>query len=88
MRKYETFITELICLECGYVNTIQRNINKKKEIGHIKDLYCPSCKADTKYYEVGNYDEYKARLDFFGPKNSEQQKIYDLINNYEGPLKR
>lgn len=42
---------ELVCLNCGNIDTIQR-VKCSKGFGHIKDLWCYKCKNVTKHYEI------------------------------------
>ncbi len=43
--------SQLLCLSCkNLVYNIPRNYGQR-EIGHIKDLYCPWCKKVTKCQE-------------------------------------
>lgn len=44
--------TDLVCLECGNVNTICRKKSKLKSCGHIKHMYCYNCQKICKHYEV------------------------------------
>ena len=50
--KKKTYLTELVCLNCGNIDIIQRLYYHKKSIGHIKDLWCYKCKEKTKNYEI------------------------------------
>ena len=52
MKQTRLASTDLICLECGYVNTIIRSGDRLKDDEHIKDIYCPICKDDRKYLEL------------------------------------
>jgi len=54
--------TDLICSTCGYIQTIQRKQSKRKKELHIKDLYCPFCKKDTKFIELVDKDKYYNKL--------------------------
>ena len=54
--------TDLICSTCGYIQTIQRKQSKRKKELHIKDLYCPACKKDTKFIELVDKDKYYNKL--------------------------
>jgi len=47
-------ITELICSSCGSRFQLPRTLPKQKPIGHVKDLWCPTCYEVTKYIEIGN----------------------------------
>jgi len=42
---------EFTCPECGQVITLPRKSSKKRKRGHIKDLYCPTCKEVRKFVE-------------------------------------
>ena len=44
--------TDLVCLNCGNVSTIQRKIGRTKCVGHIKNLYCDKCRDVQSFYEV------------------------------------
>ena len=77
----KTVKTDLICSECGYIFPIFRKANKQKKELHIKDLYCPLCKKDTKHLEMKNGDIYLMKI---GEKkesdrNEEEKKILRLI---------
>jgi len=43
----------LVCRECGYPAYIQRRLARLKKEGHVKHLYCPSCKRTTAHIEKG-----------------------------------
>ena len=53
--------TDLVCLNCGNIVTIQRIVGRFKNIGHIKDLYCSVCKSTQKHYEVQDADLFKLK---------------------------
>ena len=44
--------SDLVCLNCGNIVTIQRKVGNARPVGHIKDLYCYKCQKLTKQYEV------------------------------------
>ena len=50
--------TDLICLECGNINTIQRRKGRGKAIGHIKTMYCPLCMNIVDHYEVQDVSKF------------------------------
>ncbi len=52
MRNNNIYRSDLVCLECGNVDTIFRQSKKSRGVSHIKDLYCYKCKTETKHYEV------------------------------------
>lgn len=58
----EIISTYLICLMCGEITTIQRVKNKQKQKNHIKDMYCPICKKDSKYIELKDKNIYYIKL--------------------------
>lgn len=45
-----------VCMECGMVIPLPRKHGKRRERGHIKDIYCPGCKKETKFRERRNGD--------------------------------
>ncbi len=49
--KGNMYISHLKCPECGLDFPIPRYRGRKREEGHIKDLYCPRCKAVRKMIE-------------------------------------
>ena len=53
-RTYQS--TNLWCKECGNVSTIRRSGGRKKELLHVKHMYCPNCKETTAHLE--NLEEY------------------------------
>ena len=52
MKKHgDIYISELHCTECNTVFPIPRRRAKRREKGHIKDLWCYRCKKITKFKE-------------------------------------
>ena len=47
-----------ICTVCGNRFPLMRDHGNQRERGHIKDLWCPFCKADRKFLEVRRGDSY------------------------------
>lgn len=43
--------TYLKCPDCGNVQSIYRKLNKQREEGHCKHLWCYRCRAVTKHTE-------------------------------------
>ena len=44
--------TQLVCMNCGNIVTIQRRISRLKNVGHVKHLFCYKCDSVQKHYEV------------------------------------
>lgn len=60
MRKHRYMkISQLICTECGAEMRIPRMHCAQREKGHLKDMYCPMCKRDTKFKEIRYNEFYK-----------------------------
>lgn len=59
MRK-KRFMDYSICLcsQCGFRMTIPREHGNHRKNKHVKDLWCPSCKAEQKFIEIKNRDYY------------------------------
>ena len=49
MRKMET--SKLICEQCGTDMLIPRNRGQRREQGHVKHMYCYTCKETTAFIE-------------------------------------
>ena len=64
MMPFNTTRTDLVCLNCGNVTSIQRKSNKQKKISHIKDLWCYKCLQITKHYEVRDIDKFILNFNF------------------------
>lgn len=59
MKKSPYKSTDLVCLDCGSVVTINRKLNRQKNVGHIKDMYCPYCNKEVKFFEVKDVSIFK-----------------------------
>lgn len=59
MKKQVTTISYFVCHECGLEMPLSRVKCLRREKGHIKDLYCPTCKKVQKFKEIRNIDFYK-----------------------------
>lgn len=53
-KRSDMYISELRCTICGAVFPIPRMKHKKRERGHIKDLWCYRCAKTTKFEENKN----------------------------------
>ena len=54
-KRNDNIIMSYQCNHCGKKVTVPRQIGRQRGIGHIKDMWCPFCKADSKFREVGVY---------------------------------
>ena len=52
-------LSMFICSECGNTFPIMRNHGQHRERGHVKDIWCPYCKAERKFMEVRRTDYYE-----------------------------
>ena len=52
-------ISTFVCPDCGTEMPIPRWHGRRREKGHIKDLYCPKCKKTQKFKEFNNKECYK-----------------------------
>ena len=52
-------ISTFVCPDCGTEMPIPRWLGRRREKGHIKDLYCPKCKKIQKFKEFNNKECYK-----------------------------
>lgn len=52
-------MSTFVCPECGFEMQLPRKHSKLREKGHIKDIYCPGCKAVRKFKEYTYKQCYK-----------------------------
>ena len=43
------------CPDCQNKMTAWKKDSRRTAIGHIKDMYCPYCKAEKKFVQISNY---------------------------------
>ena len=55
MFRRDTVEKELICIVCGHIMFVPRLITRDRGVGHIKDMWCPSCMMSQKHIEKGNF---------------------------------
>lgn len=41
----------MTCVDCGKQFPIMRNHGERRAKGHIKDMWCPWCKKESKFVE-------------------------------------
>lgn len=49
-------ISDMYCVKCGGHMTVPRPRRKAREKSHLKDMYCPYCKTESKFLEVREKD--------------------------------
>ena len=81
-----TVRSDLICTMCGEVITIQRNKVKLYKPGHIKDLWCPNCKKDRKFYELKDADTYYYKILYKQNRTKEEEYIFNLLDKRKEDL--
>lgn len=80
-------LTELICPNCGEIVTIQRTSNRLKKEGHIKDLYCPSCKKTRKFIEIVDRDKCYYNLLYKNNLTQLEQLVFSYLNKNKTKVK-
>ena len=83
MKKVQYKNTDLVCLECGYVATIPRKISKQKRIGHIKDMFCPFCNKEVKFFEVKDISIFKEICRYEEDLTKEELFVMNLLKERE-----
>ena len=68
--------SDLVCLKCGNIVTIQRKVGSDRPVGHIKDLYCYKCLKVTKHYEVRDVSKF---LYNYNADKEEEANVCKLI---------
>ena len=59
MRRLHYVISNFVCQECDTVFPFPRCHGRQREHGHIKDIWCPGCKKETKFREIKYKENYK-----------------------------
>lgn len=49
-------MSDMYCVKCGGHMTVPRPRRKAREKSHLKDMYCPYCKMESKFLEVREKD--------------------------------
>ena len=75
--------TELVCLKCGNVMTILRKSLKQKKVGHIKDMYCPYCKEQVKFFEVRDVNAFKWQCQNAYELTELEQLVFNYLKERE-----
>ena len=44
-------ISKFLCIQCDSSTFLPRKLSKKKELGHLKKLYCLKCKEEVNHLE-------------------------------------
>jgi len=61
-------VSDFYCTQCGSLGLpVVRTSNKAREPGHLKKLYCPTCKIQTNHCEIrpfGKYDYEDFQIEF------------------------
>lgn len=77
--------SDLICLKCGNITSIQRRKSNKKKTLHIKHLYCYKCMDVTRHAELIDASIFKRKLDNKESLDEIEYKLYKLLNtNLDG----
>lgn len=57
--KYErhTYISTFLCKSCGVEMKLPRSFTKRREIFHLKTMYCYKCKIETDFIEAEEFKD-------------------------------
>ena len=80
MRRQSTYMTDLICSNCGNIMTISRKTCKSRCKYHIKDMYCFKCNEETKFIELMNSDFTIKEIEYKEELSEIEELIYDLTH--------
>lgn len=78
MKKRPYIMSNFLCSECDLHLQIPRPKNKQRKVGHVKDMYCPVCKKETKFIEIGEYGIYL--------KDCESSRIHTIIETLKSSV--
>lgn len=54
-KRNDAVISYYKCTGCEKVLIVPRQAGRMRERGHVKDLWCPFCKAEKKFVEMDVY---------------------------------
>lgn len=52
MRRQNYYIRHFICPVCGFKRPATKRSGSKTSVGHIKDMFCPTCGETRKFEQV------------------------------------
>ena len=73
--------TDLMCSNCGYILVIFRQKMRHKQPFHIKDLWCPVCKMETKFIEIKDRDIMYYKLLDKKNKSELEKYVFDVLES-------
>lgn len=73
--------TDLMCIECGVIQTHQRSCSDLKPIFYVDDFWCPMCMKATKYIELKDPDLAYFRLLNLAKKSEIEQFAFDVLSS-------
>lgn len=59
MKRRNYVISYFICENCNMSFPLPRLKSRQRENGHIKDIWCPYCKGESKFLEIKDKQVYK-----------------------------
>lgn len=59
MKRKNYVISYFICKKCENLFPLPRLKNHQRENGHVKDIWCPYCKQESKFLEIKDKQIYK-----------------------------
>jgi hypothetical protein len=51
-------ISDFYCTHCGTHIPLPRKVQKQREAGHLKHIYCPTCREDRQFIEIRPFGSY------------------------------
>ena len=80
MNKKNFTISRMICTNCGKEGIpIPRKTSQTREQGHLKDLYCPNCKAYHNHQEIrSDWDRYRLE-----EQKEPEHEFLDIVRKLE-----
>lgn len=51
-RGFNMVLSDLYCPYCSFRMTIPRSVNRQREKGHCKKMWCPFCEIEANFIEV------------------------------------
>jgi transcription elongation factor Elf1 len=56
MRKQKYTERRFKCITCNFLTVAYKKTSHQTKVGHLKDMYCPICKTDSKFIQLSKWD--------------------------------
>lgn len=76
-----TIKTDMICIECGNIHVIQRNLSYRKKTNNEMKLWCYKCQKEVNHVEIIDKNSYLFNLEGETNLTEQEKEVLTLISN-------